>query len=78
MAANIWNEYLRAVGVKLFHRMPKTVALTIAISYAIRVTGEEPEWSEVAGMLIEEWRTLHENGIIKQPPPKTVPRDEER
>lgn len=66
--ANLHNDYARLLG--FFDRIPKAVLAAIAVSYAARLNEdglELAEW-EVA----REWRTLHENGIVRQPVPADV------
>lgn len=60
------NSYQRAFG-RLYAKTPKAVFAAIAYSYTSS-GGDHPEQS-VANFL-EEWRILHENGIVQQPPQK--------
>jgi len=38
----------------------------IAVSFALRIEGEV--WERVPGRIRDEWKTLHENGIVPQKP----------
>jgi len=58
------NEYISALG-NFYARTPKAVFAAIAFSYANRLFAKS-EGTEVVDCLAEEWRVLHENGIVPQ------------
>ena len=41
-----------------FDKIPKAVWADLAVSFALRLQGEE-DWSEVPAVIMEEWRGLH-------------------
>lgn len=60
------NEYAREL---LDVDAPKTVFMAIAFAFALRLVDDD---RRRARQLVEdEWRTLHENGIVPQRPRKT-------
>jgi len=65
----IGNNYSRAMD-KFYADTPKAVFAAIAFSYATWACGNEAlETEEIIGRMMTEWKTLHENEIIPQPPP---------
>ena len=58
------NEYAEYLG-RLYTRTPKAVFAALAVSFAMR-SGLVGTASEC----LDEWRVLHENGIVPQKPPK--------
>lgn len=67
------NQYAGALG-RLYDLTPKAVFAAVAYSYATWACGEEAKTSEKVVMrLLEEWRVLHENGIVPQKPPTAAP-----
>lgn len=60
------NNYVEALG-RMYAATPKAVFAAIAFSFANRLFLKS-EGTEVADMLREEWRVLHENGIVPQKP----------
>lgn len=62
------NGYQRAFGA-LYDEIPKSVFAAVALSFAY-ISIEEKGFDEAARRVIEEWRTLFENGIVPQKPPK--------
>lgn len=64
------NEYVAALG-EFYARTPKAVFAAIALSYATRLFAKT-EGTDSIDVLVEEWKTLHENGIIPQNPGKYV------
>lgn len=60
------NEYVKSLG-RLYARTPKAVFAAIAFSYANRLFAKS-QGTEVTDYLVEEWKVLHENGIIPQKP----------
>ena len=64
------NEYARAFG-RLYAKTPKAVFAAVAYSFAGWAAGNEAASTEVQiARFIEEWRILHENGIVPQKPAK--------
>ena len=61
------NEYQQVFGA-LYDKTPKAVFAAVAFSLAFKEASENTEYA-LAGF-IEEWRILHENGIVPQKPPK--------
>lgn len=62
------NEYSKAVyGIDA----PKTVWMAIAFSLAQRMTGDDAV--DAAKLCADEWRVLHENGIVPQKPRVAAP-----
>ncbi len=62
------NEYASAFG-RLYAKVPKSVFAAVAFSYASWACGEEASTSaEAVARFVQEWRVLHENGIIPQKP----------
>lgn len=45
---------------------PKTVFMAIALSFAMRLVADDLE--KARALVAEEWRTLHQNGIVPQKP----------
>lgn len=64
------NQYADAVG-DLYKRTPKAVWAALAVSYAcMRGDGDTEVYPEdTPRFLIEEWRTLYEQGLVPQAPP---------
>jgi hypothetical protein len=60
------NEYSNSIG-ELFERTPKAVFAALAVSFAMRIFGED---CDVPAELREEWRALWANHIIPQCPPR--------
>lgn len=58
------NEYAAALG-QLFERTPKAVLGAVVVSL-LSNGGDDLE--SVPARLINEWRILHENGIVPQAP----------
>lgn len=59
------NDYARA----LFDiDAPKTVWMAIAYALAHRTLGTDPTPEQVAAFISEEWKLLHDNGIVPQRP----------
>lgn len=76
MALNkIYNEYTGALGAKFYGQTPKAVFAAIAVS-ALAKAGADGlsalEWpaAELQALVLGEWRALHENGTVRQKPPK--------
>lgn len=57
------NEYARQI-IRI--DAPKTVFMAIAYSFAVQIYGEE----KAPAMVLAEWATLHQNGIVPQKPKK--------
>jgi len=64
MPREIENEYQKSISRELFERTPKAVFAALAISYYLN-TGSE----NLDAALLDEWKILHEQGIIPQKPP---------
>jgi hypothetical protein len=62
--AKLTNEYAGFLG-NVYDRTPKAVFAALAVSFAMRsgLTGTASE-------CLDEWRVLHENGIVPQKPLK--------
>ena len=58
------NEYSRSYPN--FENTPKAVIAAVAYSLAMMIEGEEEGKAEK--LLVEEWETLHQAGIVKQKP----------
>lgn len=63
------NEYVSTLG-RDFTETPKTVYAAIALSFAMRLTGDD--WNAAKALLANEWETLHANGILPQKPRKAA------
>lgn len=61
------NEYAMMLPLD---KMPKTVLAAIALSFATRCSDSDSMDDIEAGVrtLFDEWRILHENGIVPQKP----------
>jgi len=59
------NDYAAALG-RLFAECPKSVFAAIAVS-ALTCGGEQLQDAQY--QVWNEWRILHENGIVEQKPP---------
>ena len=66
------NEYAQAFG-RLYSAIPKSVFAAVAFSYANISCGEDGHESdnsnETVRRFLNEWKILHENGIVPQKPP---------
>lgn len=62
----IGNGYASAIGQDVFEACPKAVLAAIAVS-ALTQGGDYIE--EARARLLDEWRILHQNGIVTQPVP---------
>lgn len=62
---NSSNEYVSSVSRRLFELCPKTVWAAIAISLA--TTGGN-RLSEAEQLIINEWASLYDAGIVPQKP----------
>ena len=60
------NEYADQFG-RLYARIPKAVFAAVAFSF-MSGAGEDVERGITE--FLNEWRVLHENGIVPQKPPK--------
>jgi hypothetical protein len=69
------NEYAQAFE-RLYAKTPKAVFAAVAFSYANISCGEDGHESgsseETVRRFLNEWRILHENGIVPQKPPKEL------
>lgn len=76
-ASKLHNEYASLLRGKFYDAIPKAVLAAIAVSYAGHILESgfesifEPGAAEAA--LLDEWRVLHENGIVPQKPVNLVP-----
>jgi hypothetical protein len=73
------NDYVGAMGGDVFAAAPKTVLAAVAVSLA---TLGGDRLSDARELILREWHTLHQNGIVPQPvPPKLLntlpPEDDE-
>lgn len=64
----ISNEYARCFG-RLYAKIPK--AVFAAVAYSFTSSGGDDHDHGIQ-RFIEEWRILHENGIVTQKPPKLI------
>lgn len=62
------NEYVGTLGT-LYSKTPKAVFAAIAVS---TLTCGGDELDKARARLLEEWRILHQAGIVPQAPPKRV------
>ena len=62
------NDY--ACSCENYDKTSKAVFAALAYSLAVRLTGEEDHDGALA-ILRDEWRTLHEQGIVPQRPPNS-------
>lgn len=65
----ISNEYAAAFE-RLYAETPKAVFAALAYSLARRLNEDQHE--AAIGELLNEWRILHDNGILPQAVPKKV------
>jgi hypothetical protein len=63
------NAYV--AEIQNYDRIPKAVLCAIAVSL-LSTGGENMEGVEAR--LVEEWRILHQNGIVAQSPDKYIPK----
>lgn len=64
---NKQNSYQKLISPELYRDIPKTVFAAIATSLLILQNGEK-SMNNMDYLLKEEWRILHENGIVPQKP----------
>lgn len=64
------NEYARAI--RHYQQIPKSVLAAVAYSFAIREIGEDNSPAVFEAAILDEWKTLHENGIVPQSPGPSV------
>lgn len=67
------NQYLDCFPSGLYERMPKAVLAALVVSYATRCgDGDLDDLSPetVGTAILDEWRILHQAGIVPQPPAK--------
>ncbi len=62
----IQNEYAQRFG-RLYADVPKAVFAAVAASYC---SSGGDNMDAMVKLFLEEWETLHENGIVPQPPPR--------
>lgn len=62
------NEYSRQFG-PLYGKVPKAVFAAVVYSF---VSSGGDDQTHAIQRFIQEWRILHENGILTQKPPKIV------
>lgn len=67
----IGNEYADALGA-FYAETPKAVLAAVLYSFTLRLHGEDPQPADIRNMIANEWRTLHVNGIVPQPAPKSA------
>ena len=60
------NEYMNAVGERAIDEAPK--AVWVALAYSLALISNEGSHEGAIKTLREEWKILHENGIIPQKP----------
>jgi hypothetical protein len=61
------NEYIQALERGVFDSIPKSVFAAIAISYLVN---HGVAFEDVTEEIMNEWQTLHLNGIVPQKPRK--------
>lgn len=66
--AKLPNDYQRAFGA-LYAKTPK--AVFAAVAYGLFFNNGDESRDAVAAF-VNEWRILHENGIVPQRPPKEL------
>ena len=73
------EQAVRGRGIKLTNEYaaaladvdaPKTVWMAIAFALADFCTGLQMDDEAIHAKIINEWRSLYENGIVPQQPPK--------
>lgn len=64
------NEYAHALTT--FSRIPKAVLAAIAYSFASKIIEDHDSPTMVEAAILDEWLTLHQNGIVPQKPPNDV------
>jgi hypothetical protein len=62
------NEYARELVQ--YEQTPKAVYAAIALSFAMRLNAED--FIEAERAVEDEWRILHDNGIVPQKPPAAI------
>jgi hypothetical protein len=67
MKIKLPNQYSQAFG-KLYDKTPKAVFAAVAYSFAMRLNEDNPE--ESLEEFMDEWKTLNEQAIVPQAPPK--------
>jgi hypothetical protein len=60
------NEYANVLG-ELYRQTPKAVLAAVVVSL---LSNGGDEFEQVSGRFLAEWHTLHDNGIVPQPPAK--------
>ena len=58
------NEYAQATRINA----PKTVWMALAYSFAVRCSSDPDSPTIIEAALYDEWRILHQNGIVPQRP----------
>lgn len=66
--SKISNQYAQAFD-RLYAKTPKAVFAAVAFSLSF-INVEESGTDAAVKHFINEWRMLHENGIVPQEPPK--------
>jgi hypothetical protein len=62
------NNYAEAISPELYEKTPKAVFAAIAASFALLLNDED--FDGLDEKLLNEWRTLNQNGIVPQKPIK--------
>ena len=65
------NSYQNLAGADVYADCPKAVWVAIANSFALQISGniDVEDFGAIRGLVLEEWRILHDNGIVPQPVP---------
>jgi hypothetical protein len=65
------NEYVQSIPSEIFENTPKAVWAAIAVSFAVNLASEG-DFNQAAGVIMQEWIALKENGIIPQDVPAAL------
>lgn len=68
--SKISNQYAESFG-ELYSKTPKAVFAAVAFSLSF-INVEESSADAAVKHFVNEWRVLHENGIVPQEAPKDV------
>lgn len=66
------NSYKNMIDPELYRNTPKAVYAAVAVSFL--VNHQHETWGTIDSALIDEWKTLHSQGLVPQKPPKRVKR----
>jgi hypothetical protein len=63
------NQYVETLDAGLYADVPKAVWAAIALSFAARVSGDDPGFDGALRAALQEWELLYANGLVPQSVP---------